>query len=84
MAREYHVAKYGNDKNDGTKESPCPLEHVVGRDVRFAIYSARNVPQDLRRYQRAVKSGHAERSSYCCWLSQRGSNWIKTQFCAQE
>ena len=38
------------------ERSPCPLEHMVGRDVRFAIYSARNVPQDLRRYHSAEES----------------------------
>jgi len=34
---------------------------VVGRDVRFAIYSARNAPQDLRRYHSAEESVVIER-----------------------
>jgi len=44
--------------------------------VRFEESSIRKEGQDLKRYHSAEKSVRAERGSYCCWLSQRGSNWI--------
>ena len=48
--------------------------------VRFVLSPARNAAQESRRDHRAVDSGRAERGSECCWLSQRGSYWMKTQF----
>ena len=53
---------------------------MPGEVVRFAIYSIRNERQDSSAYQRREESGRAERGSECCWLSQRGSNWMQTQF----
>ena len=46
--------------------------------VRFVLSPARNATQESRRDHRAVDSGRAERGSECCWLSQRGSNWVLT------
>ncbi len=49
---------------------------MVGEVVRFVLSPARNATQESRRDHRAVDSGHAERGSECCWLSQRGSYWL--------
>jgi hypothetical protein len=49
---------------------------VVGFEKCFT----RNERQNPSAYQRRVGFGRAERGSECCWLSQRGSNWMQTQF----
>ena len=48
--------------------------------VRYEESLARKERQNPRSDHRAVGFGHAERGSECCWLSQRGSNRMQTQF----
>jgi len=53
---------------------------MAGEVVRVEIYKIRKVPQNRSGDHRRVRFGQAERGSVCCWLSQRGSNWMQTQF----
>ena len=48
--------------------------------VRLVECAARNERQNPSGDHRRVGFGRAERGSECCWLSQRGSNWMQTQF----
>ena len=49
----------------------------AGQGRQVVLSPARNAAQESRRDHRAVDSGRAERGSECCWLSQRGSNWVQ-------
>ena len=46
--------------------------------VKFVISPVDAATQDSSGYHSRVESDRAERGSECCWLSQRGSNWLLT------
>ena len=52
-----------------------PVKVVESED-----FPNRKAMQDSSRYHNGAESDRVERGSECCWLSQRGSNWMQTQF----
>ena len=53
---------------------------MPGDVVRFVECWFRNDTQNPSSHHGCVGFGRAERGSECCWLSQRGSKWMQTQF----